>query len=516
MIGTISTILVSVVLLASLVNAQTQTEVLLDILVAKGVISQSEALQARGGAGGGAPYDQRALIGLLRAKGILDEQDLARLSPPAVSPDPRVQDVTERLSRLEAQQQDLLARTAAQAEQQTRAIADVKKAAVADVKKSIDWLNRFTLFGDIRVRHEGFYQERVRTRNRERFRLRVGARLKVSEELEGGLRLVSGDPNEIISNNQTMTDVFTRKPVAIDNAYITVRPGKTVGLAKPFFSLTAGKFNVHFFRPRAVMTSELVYDSDLTPEGTAQEVTVYEGKGWVRGVTLLAGQWVAKEFSAGPDSFMLGEQLQVALAPTPAARLTLAVADYYFLNAEFIAQERNRNSSLALTNSVVLRDGTVVRGGDLIVPNPQNPIERFAGGFHVINPSLQLTVDTGYPRWPFSLTLDYAHNLRAKFGEDSAYRAEVGVGRTRDPGDWAFALAWQRVETDAVVSMFTTSDYGRRGGTNVQGPVVEIDYLLMPRLTLTARGYFVNFIDRPEGQRNSTVSRLQLDALFAF
>jgi hypothetical protein len=40
--------------------------------------------------------------------------------------------------------------------------------------------------------------------------------------------------------------------------------------------------------------------------------------------------------------------------------------------------------------------------------------------------------------------------------------------------------------------------------------------MLLPRLTLTAKGYFVNFIDRPINLTNSTVNRMQLDALFAF
>ena len=67
-----------------------------------------------------------------------------------------------------------------------------------------------------------------------------------------------------------------------------------------------------------------------------------------------------------------------------------------------------------------------------------------------------------------------------------------------------------------MLSMFTLSDYGRRGGTNVEGPILKLDYMLFPRLTLTTKGFFVNFIDRPKGQPNSMVNRLQFDALFAF
>ena len=101
-------------------------------------------------------------------------------------------------------------------------------------------------------------------------------------------------------------------------------------------------------------------------------------------------------------------------------------------------------------------------------------------------------------------------------GDDDAFLIGVGIGQTRNQGDWAFSAAWTRVETDSVISMFTQSDYGRRGGTNVQGPIAKLDYMLLPRLTLTARGYFVNFIDRPKSLPNATVNRVQFDALFAF
>src|SRR5262249_26230718 len=149
-----------------------------------------------------AGYDQQALIRVLQAKGILEERDLAQLNiapAPAVPVAPMTTDVNERLSQLENQQQVLLTQTQAQAEQQSRAVEDLKKPAVADVKKTLDWLNRISLFGDIRIRHEGFFQDGIDARNRERFRLRVGARVQISDELEGGVRLVSGDPNEIIS-----------------------------------------------------------------------------------------------------------------------------------------------------------------------------------------------------------------------------------------------------------------------------------------------------------------------------
>jgi len=512
--------IVAVVLLVTMAGAvQAQEASLIDILQSKGVLTKKEAQRLKKSKAATSGAEQAALIQLLQAKGILNEQDLAQLRSslaPAVVAAPAAPEVNERLSRLESQQQALQQQTQAQAEQQSKAVEELKKTAVADVKKNIDWLNRFTFFGDIRVRHEGFYQDGLSARNRQRLRLRFGARVAVSDEIEGGLRLVSGDPNEIIANNQTLTDVFTRKPINIDNAYITLRPYKIFGWEKPYFSITGGKFVVNFLRPRALMPSELVFDEDLTPEGAAEEFTLFDGKGWLRSVKLAAGQWAIKEFAANRDSYMVGEQLQAAFAPTPGTQLTLAAGDYYFLRSDAVAQERNRNSALVLTNSVKLRNGQVVRGGDLITPSTTNPIQRFAGGFNIVNASAQLALDTGYARWPFTLMADYAHNTEAAFGMDDAYLIGAGLGQPRDPGDVAFSAAWTRIETDAVVSMFTQSDYGRRGGTNVQGPIVRLDYVLLPRLTLTAKGYFVNFIDRPHKQPNSAVNRIQLDALFAF
>jgi hypothetical protein len=57
------------------------------------------------------------------------------------------------------------------------------------------------------------------------------------------------------------------------------------------------------------------------------------------------------------DTFSGGEQLRVDLVATSTTWLTFAFADYYFLNPKAIVQERNRNSSLTLSNSVVLRLG---------------------------------------------------------------------------------------------------------------------------------------------------------------
>src|SRR5262249_9023777 len=95
------------------------------------------------------------------------------------------------------QYQDLLNKAKAETEQREAGVEAFRRDPVRDVKKNLDWLDRISLFGDVRARYEGFFQSRgpsARERNRERFRMRFGARLKVSDELEGAIRIVSGDP----------------------------------------------------------------------------------------------------------------------------------------------------------------------------------------------------------------------------------------------------------------------------------------------------------------------------------
>jgi hypothetical protein len=421
----------------------------------------------------------------------------------------------------EQQYRDLMAKAKAESEAREAGLEAFRRDPVKEAKKGIDWLDRFSFAGDMRVRGEGFYQDRVNGRTRERIRLRLGATMKITDELLAGLRLTSGDPNDPISTNQTLTGVFTRKPISIDQAYITLTPKQSIGLGDyPWTPITliGGKFANPLFRPRAIMTSEMVFDDDLTPEGLSETFTLFEGsEGLLRRFQLNAIQWSAVESGSAGDAWIVGGQAVAALQLLSSSRLTVAMGDYYFGKSDLIAQARNTNNSLKLTNSVILKDGTVVKGGFSISPGTGGKqIQRYLGGFNILNGSLQLDYNTGYPRWPLALIADFAYNTDAEDGDDFAVWTGVGLGATRNPGDWAFSLVWARVETDSVNSFLSYSDFGRDGGTNVEGPFLKIDYMLFPRLTLTAKNHFVSFIDRPQGQPNSVVNRLQLDAQLTF
>jgi putative porin len=425
--------------------------------------------------------------------------------------------------------QELMSRAKAESEAREAGVEAYRRDPVKSVQTAIDWLNRFSFSGDMRTRYEAFWQEHgpnANQRGRARIRLRFGVGVKVNDEVSGGLRLVSGDPNDPISANQTLTDVFTKKPINIDQAFITLTPKaslKAIGLGLadlPWnpISITMGKFANPAFRPRAIMNSELIFDDDLNPEGLSETITFYEGtEGLLRRFQLNAMQWTVREASRSADSYMFGGQFVGTFQLLPSTRLTLAFADYAFTKSDLIAQARNSNSSLKVTNSVVLVDGTVVKGGTSLTPGTGGKaFKKFLGDFNLINGSVQLDYNTGYARWPLTLMGDVAWNSESPTSKDWAVWAGISLGATRNPGDWAFSAVWSKIETDSVLSVFSYSDFGRDGGTNLQGPFLKIDYMLFPRLTITAKNHFVSFIDRPKGQSNSLVNRFQLDAQLVF
>jgi hypothetical protein len=399
-------------------------------------------------------------------------------------------------------------------------------------ERDFDWLNRFSFFGDMRARVDGIYQAdgpNGNARTRERFRLRFGTRVKVSDEIEGGLRLVSGDPGDPISANQTLTDLFTKKPISLDQAWITITPKSSFSFLRDFewnpLVITAGKFANPLFRPRlAGFGSEMVWDDDLTPEGLNETLTFFSAtEGVLRRMQLHAAQWTVKEAARSADAWMFGAQLVGNFQLLPMLNMTIGAGEYSFVKPDLLAKERNTNGSLKLTNSVVLNDGTVIPGGLSISPSKRDakgnliPIRRFLSDWNIFNASAQFDINTGYAQWPLGLFIDYAHNLDAAGDRNNnAYWAGASLGVLKNPGDFAFSAVWARQETESVLSMFSYSDFGRDGGTNVQGPILKVDYLLLPRLTLSAKNHFVSFIDRPQGQSNETVNRLLLDAVLSF
>src|SRR5262249_1688395 len=82
----------------------------------------------------------------------------------------------------EEKYRELMNRAKAESEEREAGVEAYRRDPVKTVKTAVDWLNRFSFYGDIRTRYEGFWQEHgpnAHQRDRFRFRLRFGAGVKI-------------------------------------------------------------------------------------------------------------------------------------------------------------------------------------------------------------------------------------------------------------------------------------------------------------------------------------------------
>src|SRR5712692_1230939 len=158
-------------------------------------------------------------------------------------------------------------------------------------------LGRFRFNGDVRVRGESFFQDLTgfQNRNRGRIRVRFGFDGKLSEDFVGGIALATGSLGDPTTTNETLTNFFDRKTIALDRGYITYNP-----IAHKWLSLTGGKFAYTWQR------SSLTFDSDINPEGFDAKLSFDVHAGPVRNLTVQGMQLLLNEVSKGPDSYATG------------------------------------------------------------------------------------------------------------------------------------------------------------------------------------------------------------------
>jgi hypothetical protein len=421
---------------------------------------------------------------------------------------------------------------AERAEEQAKA---TEKKATASLP---DWVNHFTPFGDIRYRHEGFYDQPTPTntkgagpaviaRNRERIRLRAGLKYTYSDELSVTTRLATGNPNDPISSNQTLTGNFTPKNVNLDWAFVTLTPGKTFGIRPGIFSMTAGKFPDPIFR-----VDEELFDDDLSPEGVSEVVQLLDRPhGPLDQVKIFGEQWTFNEVSNAQDSWMFGGQVN----PTfhfGNWLLEAGLGQFWWLNPDSIAVATSKNStsftssgapvanssfnsSLVNTNLVTTKtiQPPTPTGGKK--PASFTSITGFQSGFNDSDIVVQATLPNIAGTMPLKIFGDYAYNWEAVNDDAHGLTGGVRLGQPKVAGDWAAQLAYEYLMQEAALSTFTYSDFGN-GGTNQYGPILQLDYQLLDPLTLTARGIFTKYINDPPNTNNRMQVRLQLDAMVRF
>jgi putative porin len=465
-----------------------------------------------------------------------------------------------------------------------RAEEQAKKASETVSKQ----LGSMTFFGDLRLRYESFYGQQnslassdnpavlgnpLTTRQRLRLRARFGVRGKINDEFEWGIRLASGSYADVISTNQTLTDFFTRKPFALDQAYLTYKPK-----ALPGFQLQAGKFDTPWTR------TELTWDNDITVDGLSESYTRNFKKSAFKNFSLVAWQLPLLERNsafvlgadgrvdlsasgrAGRDLALYGAQARTEIASKNFS-LKLSAADLYFSGTQFITPAQVFGANIQFPVTVVIpasgttpartvttqvsipRDLLVAGNGNLGLSlantNAVNLDGRLSSGYNLVDLIARADI-TRSKKWPVMLLFNFVTNTQTHDvvtavlngqnvvvpnDQGQGYWAEFQVGKdllrpsADNPvkrGDSFFNYTFIRAEKDAILSPFNGSDLGL--STDMRVHRFLAGYALDPRVALTFTGFFTQrptgllgvFGSTPPGSLNRTLTRLQFDTILRF
>ena len=349
------------------------------------------------------------------------------------------------------------------------------------------WWERLTFFGDFRARYEGFFQDDLDTRQRGRFRLRVGLRAPITDGLDFNLRLASGDAADVASSNQTMTDFLNRKPINLDQASLTYTVPRDSGII-----LGAGKFAY------PVTRTQMVWDDDINWEGAFEQ---WNWQGAPIAVRLVAVQSPIQELAAQPDAFMFGEYAQ-ATVRVSRHTIQFSVADYAFRNPDVIAIALDQRELIRSqqTNSLRRSDEGAVVG--------------YASGFNLVDMIAQATFATTRSEYPATITADYVVNTRAASDRNRGLWVTAGYGRATVARTFATTYTFARIERDAVLSAFNFSDMGP--ATNVRMNMATISFAPRSRFNVDFTAILTRLLEVPAGAQNPLLKRIQVDARVAF
>lgn len=397
-------------------------------------------------------------------------------------------------------------------------LAQARSERWTDPARLPDWLDRISLYGDLRVRLQGekfasdntpagAYDLRgqnnadLATRwadladnglaagntqtgsNMLRLRARLGTEVKVSPDTSADLRIATGSNASATSTNQTLTGNFGKYSLWLDRAVLRTR-------LAPWLLLQAGRM------PPPFEANDGVWDEDLHFDGLALRLQAPDplGSGPYASVGAFPLQ-AASHPSRPKASWLFGGQVGINWDVSPRTRLKASAAIYDFDGIEGVRELDSRLDPVLLTPNVNDYAATgyaasLRRKGNTLVRinapgDTGTTVWGLASRFRPLHLNLGAEV---YHFSPLVLRLgvDYLRNTafdRAEiaartglvFGDGRAdgwqLRTQIGMAQLKNRGDWSASLAYRLVGSDVMPDGFVDSDFGL-GGTNQKGFVL--------------------------------------------
>lgn len=368
-----------------------------------------------------------------------------------------------------------------------------------------DWVNSLKLSGDFRGRldYMGSDNSLVTDRYRFRYRVRAGLTAKLVDDFEINLTLGSSDDKgNALSNNATLENNGTKKPIYIDKVYAKWTP---LHDGEWTVSSTIGKMALPF------QATPMEFDPDYTPEGAAFQVGYKISD--QHNLQFNSAAFVLDELSASShDPYLLGGQALWNAKWPPKLESSLGIAIFGIGNNSGLSTANVPNNNAGNTRdaagNLVYHYNPYVLSGNLTYKFDSFPL--YKGAF------------------PVSLGGDYMNNPAAD-NNNQAYWAGMTFGKAGKRGNWDLSYRYQRLEADAWYEELVDDDNagfyqtaqtggksGLTGGTNIKGHLVKLNYSITDALTFTVTGYFNDLINESPDHSKSGGTHIMADLMWKF
>lgn len=327
--------------------------------------------------------------------------------------------------------------------------------------------------GDLRFRNELIKVANKKDRLRQRLRGRLGFDSNAIESVEVGGQLATSEGNNATSTNASFggsESAGMKKDLAyVDTFYFKWKASEAL-------SVTGGKFNNPFYRSGG---SEMIWDSDLTPEGLALAYSCQcsESFGWfARG----GGLW-SKEYDQEADEVLGAAQIG-AKAKVGDFDLTIGSSYYDF------AQTDNAPGGPAYTGPYTI---------------PAN-----LEGYQLLNLFFDVSLNLG--DHPILFYLDYVSNQKAD-DENAGYTLGVKYNKAKEVGSWDVELYHRKLDPNAVIAAIADGDVGSSDGEATR---FMANYMLAQN-SVSRVSFLTNQLKASTGTKTRS-DTVQLDFIFNF
>jgi hypothetical protein len=488
---------------------------LIQVLIENGSINkeQAAALMEKRGQAGFSPL--AALTELLKTKGIITSSEADRVAKRSVSGSQQAVTLYYEPTQKDLERITDSVTSEVKKDVREQVKAEIKQEVLQETKKEIqsaaapEWTKRIRFSGDIRLRYEGDFFSKDNgeflspsnptqilnsqtERDRFRVRARLGASAEVTDKVEAGVRLSTGDTINPVSSNQTMGTYLNKYSVVMDLAYLKFKPA-------PGFTLMGGRFSSPWFH------ADLVWWRDLTFEGVS--ATYQPNFSDVFKPFFTAGGFPLQEVELSTkDKYLFAGQAGIEIRPRKDLWGKIGVAYYDYVHTRGTANTPEFPEQFNFTAPQFQQKGNTLFN---IQPATSTPLFALAADYRELNVTGMLDIGFWHPVHVL-LTGDYVNNLG--FDRRSVERLTgvevptqtqgylagltVGYPEIINRWDWRVYGYYKYLEADAVLDAFTDPDF-HLGGTNAKGWVMGADLGLGKNLWTSLKWVTTNEIKGP-------------------